>query len=87
MNQNKLRNILKARINENALIYLTNNQGSKGKPFKYSDLQIAEYLSPLNIQLAVIQKQKMFAVRNCIYRKYENMEIFGIKLKNSKPVN
>ena len=44
MNQNKFLNILKAIINENALIYLTNKQGSKGKPIKYSDMQMVEFV-------------------------------------------
>ena len=64
MNQNKYVNRLNKRMNENVLKYLLNKQKSKGKEIKYSEIQMAEYLLPINTQLTVIQKQKMFAVKN-----------------------
>ena len=72
MNQNQYVNLLNTRMNENALKYLLNKQKSKGKEIKYSEIQMAEYLLPINTQLTVIQKQKMFAVKNRMIEIYEN---------------
>ena len=72
MNQNKYVKILNTRMNENALIYLLNKQKSKGKSIRYSEMRMAEYLLPINTQLTVIQKQKMFAVKNRMIEIYEN---------------
>ena len=41
---------------------------------------MAEYLLPINTQLTVIQKQKMFAVKNWMLEIYENFP--GKQLKN-----
>ena len=65
-------NILKSRINENALSYLTNKQKTKGQEIKYKEMQMAEYLLPINSTLSIIQKQKMFALRNKMFEISEN---------------
>ena len=64
MSKRKFANILKSRIKENALKYLKEKVRSKGKDIKYSDIQMAEYLSPTNTVLTISEKQKMFATRN-----------------------
>ena len=72
MNANKFMTILKYRINENALSYLTNKQKTKGQEMKYTEMQMAEYLSPINSKLTIIQKQTMFALRNKMFEISEN---------------
>ena len=63
--------LLKEKIKENALKYLTNKQKSKGKEIIYSEIQMAEYLqtsSPLTIN----QKKGMFALKNRMIEISEN---------------
>ena len=55
--------ILKVRIKENALLYLTGKQGKKGKEIEYSCLEMAEYLQPFNNQLTIEQKQEMSSIK------------------------
>ena len=64
MTKNKFKNILKDRIKENALKYLTEKQGKKGKDIVYKDIQMSEYLSPSNKRLTIEQKRRLFEVRN-----------------------
>ena len=64
MTTNKFKNILKERITENALKYLTEKQGKKGRDIVYGDIQMSEYLSPSNKRLTIEQKRRMFEVRN-----------------------
>ena len=71
MSKRQFTNILKSRIRENALNYLVGKQKSKGKEIMYNEIQMAEYLLPDN-NLTVIQKQKMFAVRNRMLEMLEN---------------
>ena len=47
-----------------ALNYLKAKQNIKGKEITYSDIDMAEYLQPINSKLNIEQKRKMFAVRN-----------------------
>jgi hypothetical protein len=64
--------ILKERIKENALLYLTGKRGKKGKEIKYSCLEMAEYLQPFNDQLTLEQKREMFSIKNRMYNLPEN---------------
>ena len=64
MTKNKFSKMLKRRVKENALEYLTEKQRVKGKEIVYSDIEMAEYLLPTNIELSIEEKRKMFAVRN-----------------------
>ena len=64
ISKNKFKNILKQRIKELALNYLKAKQNIKGKEITYSDIDMAEYLQPINSKLNIEQKRKMFAVRN-----------------------
>ena len=63
MTKTKFNRILKERINENALRYLTGKQGTKGKQIRYSDIEMAEYLMPGN-KLSIEQKRRIFEIRN-----------------------
>ena len=62
------KNILKKCIQEEALRYLTEKQGSKGKEIKYSEIQMAEYLSPLGSDLSNVEKCEIFEIRNKMKR-------------------
>ena len=64
MTKNKFRNMLKSRITENALEYLTNKKGSKGKEMNYSEIEMSEYLLPFNEKLSISEKRRMFAIKN-----------------------
>ena len=64
MTKNKFRNILKTRVKLNALKYLTEKRGSKGKEMKYTEIEMSDYLHPTNVNLSIAQKQNMFAVKN-----------------------
>ena len=66
------KNILNRRIKENALQYLTGRQKSKGKPIKYTEIQMAEYLLPTNSNLTISQKQTLFSVKNRMIEISEN---------------
>ena len=63
MNKNKFTNILKERIRENALKYLIEKQGKKGKEIVYENIQMSEYLNPSNNYLTISDKRRMFATR------------------------
>ena len=64
MTKNKFRNILKTRVKLNALKYLIEKSGSKGKEMKYTEIEMSDYLHPTNVNLSIAQKQNMFAVKN-----------------------
>ena len=63
MTKTKFNKIVKERINENALQYLTGKQGSKGKQMRYTDIEMAAYLLPDN-KLTIEQKRRIFEIRN-----------------------
>ena len=64
MTKSKFTNILKQKITENALKYLLEKQGSKGKEILYTHLEMAEYLLPCHNKISVGEKQEIFAMRN-----------------------
>ena len=64
MSKNKFTNMLKMKIKENALEYLLAQKGSKGSEIDYSELEMANYLLPLNDKLKIEEKQRLFAIRN-----------------------
>ena len=72
MSQYQFLKLLKQRIKENALTYLTGKQKSKGSEIRYSDIEMADYLLPVNSELTIEQKQKMFSVRNRMIEISEN---------------
>ena len=64
MNKNKFRNMLKERIKERALEYLTGKQGKKGRDMKYLSIEMSEYLHPSNSNLTLEEKRRMFEIKN-----------------------
>ena len=56
--------MLKMKIKENALEYLLGKKGSKGSEIDYSELEMANYLLPLNDKLKIEEEQRLFAIRN-----------------------
>ena len=64
MTNNQFKNLVKERVKENAFEYLLKKQGSKGKPNRYTELSMAEYLLPTNQILSINEKQEMFEVKN-----------------------
>ena len=63
MTKSKYNKMLKQRIHENALKYLTEKQGTKGKEIIYLNITMADYLLPNN-NLSNFDKQRIFAIRN-----------------------
>ena len=63
MTKGKYNRMLKERIHENALKYLTEKQVKKGKEITYSKIEMAEYLLP-DSKLSTEQKRQMFSIRN-----------------------
>ena len=74
MSKNDFKQILKTRIKINALQYLLEKRGSKGKEIIYTKLEMAEYLMPHNKEMNIQQKQNTFAIRN---RMVEISDNFG----------
>ena len=64
MTNNQFKTLVKDRVKENAFEYLLKKQGSKGKPNRYTELSMAEYLLPTNKILSITEKQEMFGVKN-----------------------
>ena len=64
MSKNKFNQILKNKLRVNALKYLTNKQGTKGKDIQYSTIEMSEYLLPSNKNLTLEEKRRQFAIRN-----------------------
>ena len=60
MSKHKFTNMLKTKIKENALEYLLAKKGSKGSEIDYSELEMANYLLPLNDKLTIEEKQILF---------------------------
>ena len=64
MSRNKFKNLIKSRIEVNALDYLQKKRGSKGNEIKLTRLEMSEYLLPFNNKLSIEEKRKMFEHRN-----------------------
>ena len=64
MSKNKFNQILKCRLRLNALKYLRNKQGTKGKDIQYSAIEMSEYLLPSNKNLTLEEKRRQFAIIN-----------------------
>ena len=68
MKTNKYKNLVKSRIEKNALEYLESKRGTKGHEIRYTSLEMSVYLLPINSQLNIDEKRKMFALRNQMIR-------------------
>ena len=63
MTKQKFTNLLKEKINKEALNYLKIKQSKKGKNIEYKNLEMADYLQP-TCELDNKEKQKLFEIRN-----------------------
>ena len=68
MKRNKYNNLIKSRIEKNALVYLQSKRGSKGQEIEYTSLEMSTYLLPINSKLTIEEKRKMFSIRNRMIR-------------------
>ena len=55
---------IKSQILQNAFGYLNKRRKRKGKEIEYTQLEMAEYLLPINKKLTIEKKREMFSVRN-----------------------
>ena len=72
--------MVKERINENALNYLTQKQQRKGKEIIYKRIELADYLQPYN-KLSIEEKRKIFELRNKMTQIPNNFLNKGQKVK------
>ena len=63
MTKGRFNRILKERIHENALKYLTGKQRKKGNNITYIKSEMAEYLLP-DDNISITQKRRLFAIRS-----------------------
>ena len=63
MKTNTFEKLVKTRIDEIALFYLTNKQGIKGGEISYSYIEMSEYLTP-TVEMTISEKRDMFSVKN-----------------------
>ena len=68
MSRNKYKNLIKSRIEINALNYLESKRGPKGREKELTRLEMSEYLLPFNSKLSIEEKRKMFEHRNRMTR-------------------
>ena len=68
MKQIEYKNLIKCRIEKNALSYLHSKRGSKDQEIEFKSLEMSEYLLPINSKLNKEEKRKMFAIRNRMFR-------------------
>ena len=64
MKKNSFKNLVKSRIERNALKYLLRKRGSKGAEIEFKSLEMSEYLLPFNSKLGIEGKRQMFEIRN-----------------------
>ena len=65
MKTNTFEKLVKTRIDEIALFYLTNKQGIKGGEISYSYIEMSEYLTP-TVEMNISEKRYMFSVKNWV---------------------
>ena len=64
MTRNNFRNLIKNRIQTEALEYLQTKRGSKGQEIQFTRLEMSDFLLPYNSTLNIEEKRKMFEIRN-----------------------
>ena len=68
MTENEYRKLLKQKVTESAFSYLINKKGSKGSENIQIELGMEDYLLPTNSELSILEKQKMFSMKNRMTR-------------------
>ena len=64
MTHSRFKEKINLQIRKHALNYLLEKRKSKGKEIEYNNLQMAEYLTPIDGKLTIENKRLMFSVRN-----------------------
>ena len=64
MPENTFKNIVRQKSKESALRYLMKGRGRKGKEIEYTKIEMAEYLQPMNKELTIENRRKIFEIRN-----------------------
>ena len=64
MTKAELKQLLTEKVKEQALKYLVQKQGFKGKEIEYSRLEIAEYFLPIYRNIDIEDRRTMFSIRN-----------------------
>ena len=55
---------IKLQIQQHALQYLLGKRKTKGREIEYQQLEMAEYLTPINRKMSIEEKRMMFSIRN-----------------------
>ena len=72
MSRGKFNNILKEKIRQRSLEYLSNMRGSKGKYIEYTNLEMAQYLLPNNSKITIVDKKLLFSIKNRMVKISDN---------------
>ena len=64
MPENKFKNIVRQKSKECAFRYLLKGRGRKGKEIQYKKIEMAEYLLPMNKELTIENRRRIFEIRN-----------------------
>ena len=64
ISKNQFSQIVKKAIQERALEYLVEKQGSKGQEISWKELKMADYLLPSNQNISLDEQRSIFAIRN-----------------------
>ena len=64
ISKNQFSQIIKKAIQERALEYLVDKQGSKGQELSCKELKMADYLLPSNQNISLDEQRSIFAIRN-----------------------
>ena len=79
MSEKKFKDIVRTKINSNAFEYLMKKWGSTGIEICYKSLEMAEYLTPMNNEITIEEKQNLYAIR---IRMFEISSNFTSKTEN-----
>ena len=64
MTEKKFKNIVRQKSKECAFRYLMKGRGRKGKEIEYDKIEMAEYLQPMNKELTIENRRRIFEIRN-----------------------
>ena len=64
MTEQKFKNIVRQKSKECAFRYLMKGRGRKGKEIEYDKIEMAEYLQPMNKELTIENRRRIFEIRN-----------------------
>ena len=79
MYDKNFKDIVRTKINSSAFEYFMKKNGSKGIEICYKSLEMAEYLTPMNNEITIEEKQNLYAIR---IRMFEISSNFTYKTEN-----